>query len=443
MKQRSGFLHWVFPAMLGLVALTALLSGRDLSQTFNELAIGGGAAHPLVPWAQRVVSIILLAAAGERIISHVALHKHMPSPILTIAFIAYWFTTVATSALFGSHRQISHEYLYPLIFGFAGLLATPSERDRIVDASRTALFWFLLAGVLLIPVLPSMVLDASYKQGLIPGLPRFGGLAPHPVALGMFALVALLCLWARPFQRRWLNRAAWILGLGVLFIAQSKTAWIAFVLCAISMFAVRQGPAMWRRLGDPREGGFGIVVCLAAILLAIGLLALVPFGEDLSAEVADFSESAQGAQLISMTGRDQIWAIAREEWHENPVFGYGPSLWDDAFRRSISMPNATSAHNQFLDTLARSGTVGAVGLVIYALVLLVMSVRYARATGGLSLALFVSLALLSISEVPLLLLGYGTELMGQLLLVTTLASAAASRVPAPRTQQRPAYRTVT
>jgi O-antigen ligase len=441
MTQRSGFLPWAFPAMLGVVALTALLSGRNLSHTFIDLADGGGVVHPLVPWAQRLVSIILLAAAGERIVSHLVHHKHMPSPILTVTFIGYWFTTVATSALFGSHRQLSHEYLYPLILGCAGLLATVPERDRIIDASRTALFWFLLAGALLAAVVPSMVLDASYKQGLIPGLPRFGGLAPHPVALGTFAQIALLCLWVRPFRHRWLNRAAWILGLGVLFMAQSKTAWVAFLLCAICMIAVRHGPGMWRRLGDPREGAFGIVVCLAGMLLAVGVLGVVLFA-DLGAQVTDFSETAQGAQLISMTGRDQIWAVALEEWHQNPVFGYGPSLWDDAFRQSIAMPNATSAHNQFLDTLARSGTVGAVGLVIYAVVLMVMSLRYARATGGLSLALFVSLALLSISEVPLILLGYGTELFAHLLLVITLASAAAGRVPAPRTQARPAYRTV-
>jgi hypothetical protein len=44
--------------------------------------------------------------------------------------------------------------------------------------------------------------------------------------------------------------------------------------------------------------------------------------------------------------------------------------------------------------------------------------------------------------VPLILFGYGTELLAHLLLVITLASAAAGRVPATRTQHRPAYRTV-
>ena len=88
------------------------------------------------------------------------------------------------------------------------------------------------------------------------------------------------------------------------------------------------------------------------------------------------------------------------------------------------MPNATHGHNQFMDTLSRSGTVGAMALVLYALVLLVLSLRYARASGGLTLALFLVLALRSFSEVPLLLFGYGIELIAHVLLLMTLAAAA-------------------
>jgi hypothetical protein len=44
----------------------------------------------------------------------------------------------------------------------------------------------------------------------------------------------------------------------------------------------------------------------------------------------------------------------------------------------------------------------------------------------LSLALFVALALRSISEVPMLLQGYGTELFLHLLLLVTLAAAASA-----------------
>ena len=76
-----------------------------------------------------------------------------------------------------------------------------------------------------------------------------------------------------------------------------------------------------------------------------------------------------------------------------------------------------------MDTLSRAGSVGASVLTLYALVLLVLSLRYARASGGLSLALFVALALRSVSEVPLNLMGYGAELIAQVLLLMTLAAA--------------------
>lgn len=427
-RPHHGFLQWVMPAMLGMVALSALMSGRDLSRTFVELmTVGEPARGAVVVWAQRAVSLLLVAAAAERVINHISHHRHLPSPTLAIVFIFYWMATVAAPAFLGSHPLLSHEYLYTLLIGFAAVLVTSTEVDRILNAARTALFTFVLAGIVLIPVMPTMVLDQSYAQGLMPGVPRFGGLAPHAVGMAMFAQAFLLLLWARPFQRNWLNVLAWIMGLAALFLAQSKTAWIAFLLSALCMAIVRHGSRTWRRISDPRNGAVGLFACLLVLIALAAVLVWVVVG-DVDAQWSNFADTAQGAQLISMTGRDQIWAVAIEEWRASPLFGYGPGLWDADFRLALGMPHATSAHNQFMDTLARAGTIGAVALVIYSLVLLVMSLRYARASGGLSLALFVALALRSISEVPMLLQGYGTELFLHLLLLVTLAAAASSRV---------------
>jgi len=430
----NGFLHWVLPAMLALLGLGVLLSGRDLSLVFMELQSGEGIGGPVVVWGQRLVSLLLLAAAGERAFSHLTQHKPLPSPALVVVFVMYWLATVAAPAFFGSHPQLAHEYLYTLVLGFAMLLVSADQQGRIARAARDALMVFIAVGLLLIPLLPSLVMDPSYRQGLFPGIPRFGGLAPHAVAMGMFAQTALLLVWARPFRQGWLTLLAWAAGLSALFLAQSKIAWAAFLLCSVCMLAVRNGPGLWQRVTDPRQGAFGMMVCLLAMLALSALLGWLVVG-DAGSQLAGFAETAQGAQLISMTGRDKIWAIAWEEWRQSPLFGYGPGLWDWDFRATIGMPNATDAHNQFMDTLARSGSVGAIALVIYASVLLFLSIRHARATGGLSLALFLALALRSISEVPLLLFGYGTELFPHLLLLVTLAGAAGARarVVVPRT----------
>jgi hypothetical protein len=141
MKRPSGFLQWMFPAMLGFVALTVVVSDRNLSRMFLDLQQSiPEPISPIVIWGQRIVSLLLVAIAGERIVSHFAAHRPVPSPALAWAFVMYWLATVAAPALFGAHPQIGHDYLYTLAIGFAGLLASEQERDKILDISRDTLF---------------------------------------------------------------------------------------------------------------------------------------------------------------------------------------------------------------------------------------------------------------------------------------------------------------
>lgn len=432
-KEFPSLLHWVLPAMLAVVAVTILLSGRVLSQNFEDLARGPMVIHPIAEWMQRLVSVMLIGICLERLFAWFAGGRKGGSPVLAVAYVLYWLGTVASPALFGAHPNLQHDYFYSLLLGTTAALAQPEDLRRVVEWVRTSLLVFLVASALFVAIDPAMVLDASYTQGVLPGVPRYGGLAPHPVAMGIFSEIFLLSLWAFPFKRRWLNATGWGIGLASLFFAQSKTSWVAFLLCALAMFAVRKLPGVWRRMGDPRNKDYGIVACILAMLGIAALAGVLLFG-DLGDKFAEFSATQQGTQLLSMTGRDRIWEIATEEWHANPVFGYGPGLWDDAFRASIQMPNATSAHNQFFDTLARSGSVGATALVAYTLVLLVLALSTARATGGLSLAFFIAIALRSVSEIPLMIFGYGMELFAHLLLIITLAAAVRrEREPARRT----------
>jgi O-antigen ligase len=426
-RPNAGFLYWMFPAMLAIGALTVLMSNRDLTQAFLQLEQSteglDPVQSPIVVWAQRGVSIFLIIAALERLAHHFSHRLPLPSMALTGSFLLFWLTTVLAPGLLGAHPVLTHEYIYSLLFGLCATLMFPEEREKVLLASRSALFVYMLAGLVLVPINPNMVLDSSYSQGLLPGVPRFGGVSAHPVMMGLLSQTALLLLWARPFQRRWLTVCAWILGLGVLFFAQSKTAWLAFLISACCMVAVRKGADTIGRLGDTRDNTFGVLMLVGVIAVAVAVLVgVVVF--DVPSMINDFLGSSEGAQLTSLTGRDRIWIVALEEWHNNPVFGYGPTIWDGAYRQAIGMPNATHGHNQMIDTLARAGTVGAIGLVCYAAVLLVLAVRFTRATRGLSLAMFLTLALLSVSEVPLLLVGYGPDIFTHLLLVATLAGTA-------------------
>jgi hypothetical protein len=421
-KDFPSLLHWVLPLMLAVVAVGILLSGRVLSQNFEDLTRGPMVDSRVTDWLQRVVSVVIIGICLERLYAWFAGGRKGGSPVLAGAYIVYWLGTVGSPALFSAHPHLQHDYFYSLLIGTTAALSQPDELRRVVEWVRTSLLVFLVASAALIVLDPVLVLDASYDQGLLPGLARYGGLAPHPVAMGIFCEVFLLSLWAFPFGRRWLNVAAWGLGLASLFFAQSKASWIGFIVCTMVMLAVRNVPGMWRRMSDPKEREYGIVVCTVGVLGIAAVTGVLLFS-DIGVKVANFTSSEEGSQLMTLTGRDRIWEIAREEWHANPVFGYGPGLWDDAYRDSIQMPNATSAHNQFYDTLSRSGAVGATALIAYALVLLVLAISTARATGGLSLAFFLAIALRSVSEIPLMIFGYGMELFAHLLLIITIAAA--------------------
>jgi O-antigen ligase len=427
----AGLMPYIFPAILALVALHVVMSGRDLTQAFLTLSNTESDRGVIVTWAQRAVSLLVVAATVEQVLAHVRQDRALPSAALLLAFIGYWTATVGTPMLFAANPVISHEYMYSLALGVAACLAVEIERERMMRLARNGLFLMMLAGLALVPFKLTLVMDPSYNQGLIPGLPRFAGLTAHAVTQGTLAMVALLLLWCHPYARRWLNRMAWLLGLSVLFLAQSKATWGAFLVAASLLVLVRHGADLVRRTTDPRDNTFGVLALCGLIIAAIGFgaWALVANGFD---RMAEFADGREAAQMMTMTGRDRIWAAAWEEWSYNPIFGYGLSIWDPVYRVSIGMPEATHAHNQFLDDLSRSGSIGGAATVVYALVLLALSIRTARASGGLSLALFSVIAIRSIAEVPLSLLTYGTELFAHLLLLATVAAASAQSQPRDR-----------
>jgi O-antigen ligase len=415
-RRSHGYMHLIFYALMG----------RDLTSTgINFVQAATPERHPIMELVQPLISLLILTVAGERIVTHwLRRDKSSPAPLLLlVAFLVFWIGTVAAPALLGANPHLSHDYVYPVVMGIAALLVSGTERDLAFRAARNALLLFVAAGLLLVPFSKTLVLDTSYAQGLFPGVPRLAGLAAHPVTLGLLSQLGLLCLMAFPYRQVWLNLLAWMVGLGSLFMAQSKTAWLAFILCSLCMLTVQRVPSWWRRASNPIRPEGGIVFILL-FMVAVAAISLVVMFADLGSRWDNFFDSAQGAQFASLTGRDLIWAIAYDEWQRNPLFGYGPTLWDENFRAIIGLPNATNAHNQFMDTLSRSGSVGALALTIYALVLLALSLRYAPASRGVSLALFIALMLRSVSEVPLSLFGYGAELLTHILLLMTLAASA-------------------
>ncbi|QGZ41785.1 O-antigen ligase [Pseudoduganella flava] len=442
-KRDHGLVPYIFYPTLAAAAIGIALSARDLSAESDIMSLATG-KHPLAVWVSRFASVFVLLACGERILHRmVHLKKAEPPPrLLMFGFWVFVLSNVASPALFGRHPNLSHEYLYMALFGQCALLFSAYDADLTVKSIRNACMLFLLASAAMLLVRPSQVLDFAY-HGLIPHLPRYAGLAPHANTLGPLAVVYLLCLWHRPFEKLSVNRAAWALGLGSLLLTQSKTSWISLILASSCIVFYRYRPALAARFGDPRRPALPSFI-LGGMMVALTIVGVVLMFADVGGTVERMFSSGAGAELASFSGRDAIWAVAKEEFERNPIFGYGLTIWNLQFQIAARLPFAVHAHSQLFQTASSAGTVGLVGLFVYALVLLAMTLRTARASGGLSMALFLILVVRGVSEVPLQMTGFGLDTMTHLLLLVVLTAyslphAKASWAQAKtRKQQQPA-----
>jgi O-antigen ligase len=145
--------------------------------------------------------------------------------------------------------------------------------------------------------------------------------------------------------------------LAVLVLAQSKTAWVAALLGLLlvrwTWFRQRAFP------GDPWRASAGLVVvaCLMAAALAV-VLGWSARQDAVIGFITDFN-------LLTLTGRTEIWQVTFDEFMRSPLIGYGPSIWDLPFRYEHRMLHVGQAHNQFIQTLGQAGLLGLGALLLH------------------------------------------------------------------------------
>ncbi|WP_394754506.1 O-antigen ligase family protein [Crenothrix sp.] len=443
----TSLLPYIFYLAINNMAWQVAISGRNLfASTLSDSADLIEPVldmPPAVLWASRLTSLFIVVVAVERIVNRL-LHYGQGIKIPTglfVAFVFYFMSSVLFSAFLGTHPSLSHEYFYLFLGGIAALLFTEADADNAICSARNAIFMLLLASAMFVVIKPELVMRNDYMDGLIPGLTiRYVGLTAHSNVLGPLTVVFLLCLWSRPYSRGWLNGLAWFIGAATLICAQSKTSWLTFILCLSCLAYFRYAAFLKGYFFD-----FKRPVFLAAFL-SVGMVVVTMFAMTLmfgsaGNPLSTFFMSRAGADLMTLTGRDEIWAIAVREWRYNPLFGYGLSIWNEAHRSKIGMPNAVTAHNQFYQTLSSAGIVGVVGLCFYVLTLFWFALKTAKASQGLTLAFFIMVMMRSVSEVTLSMIGYyGPEELTHVLILMVITSHwIAHRAPVANSQATPKF----
>jgi len=374
----------LYAIMLLYNCIAPILNGRDLYAP-DVLASPSGVGK----WVMRLFLLTALAVCVARLLAAAFSRENRGASGagLLIAFGLFFLTNTVLPSALGTHPQFKHDYYY-VLFPFAAVYASRmQDPETAIRFAKSALLIFLAASCLASFVAPELTIEHNYPS-LLPGVTiRFWGLETHANSMAPVALVYLLLAIHQPFERRWLQWLGLVIGVAVLVLAQSKTTWAAAAITVPLLVVLRSrawGPAAFSLLA------LGVLVALALLLLpSVGV------------SVEEIMATRHGQDAATLDGRDLIWGLAVQEWMHNPLFGYGLTMWNDAYRMQIGLDHAVSAHNQFLQSLSVSGGMGLLGLLVYLGALSRCAISARRASRGLSVALLIVVLVRCITETPL------------------------------------------
>jgi O-antigen ligase len=263
-----------------------------------------------------------------------------------------------------------------------------------MDAARVVILVLMLGSLLAMAVRPDFALHRP-DPGWLPGIDwRLYGLAPHANSLGPIALLGMALELQAPSRwplLRWLALAS---ACAVFVLAQSKTVWATVPMLLVLVWL----PLTLSHSGAGGDAGRDFrrkVLALSGMIAVLVLLAagIVAF------DVVDFIEHR--GDLLSLTGRTQIWDITLQAWRQNVLFGYGAGIWGPERQREFQMYYVGQAHNQVVQTLGEAGLVGLMLLAVYLGALLITAIRSFSASRGIVLMLLTLMLVRCVTEAPM------------------------------------------
>lgn len=421
-KAKDGVLKYYFYAILISSAATMLLSNRDFlheGQYFQSAIL----TNPIAEWLTRFASLFTMLAALERTVNYLQHNRWDGARITMLLVLTYfWITNLFIPLFITSQGQLEIKYFYSLALSIGIALSIQNDPQDVIKHARNAIVGFVIASLAFIFIQPLSALDMNYSQGYIPGLPRLFGLAPHATSMGLFAALAIWITLAYPYGKKTTNKLVISLCFVALVLTQSKTVMVSFIIGLPFILFYLSKDFKNQHPDKTNFYQFGLYTYISGgVLLLIMALSVLLF-IDYQALAYQYLGAEKIHNLVTLTGRDVIWEIALNEFHQNPIFGYGAGLFSPEFRQSIGMMNATHGHNQFIDALGRSGIIGFSGVVLLFGYMLFHSIKIAGQTKGLSLTLMTLLCLNSITEVPITLGTIGLNVLPYYLLLILISS---------------------
>ena len=402
-SQRNDRVFW--GGLIGVLALLPVLTdlrvarGEFVDGVLRDVWIPPAILQFLALWSARGLTYLLLGFSLVMIVKALS-SRHIEKRTGTTLFVAYLAMVAPSfiSSVFGSNPVFIHFIFFaPMFFALAYLAQPTSDWMWYLKQFKRVLLIYISLSALMGIIVPSWTTGTALT--LIPGFTfRLHGIFSHSNSLGMAALIYLILDMVDPGRRSIYRKAAWLISFVVLVATQSKTAWVGALLAYSILFAYKLHAYQSVRMNHSAAPAIlgGLLVFSGLIGLLLGFSGLGGWFRALDSDTY--------TSLTTLTGRTAIWEITVNTWRDNPIFGYGPSLWDMEYRLKYApiqlRYSAGMAHNQFFQSLGESGVLGVLGLLFYVSTLLYFGARFFSITRGVSLALVIVLIARSVSETP-------------------------------------------
>ena len=404
-------------------AISVGLTGRII-YTQEELAInplvGAALETVLSSWAGRVTHAIVLFVSVGEIFRWVTGARSMAAPAKQVwfAFAAFYIASYWVGVIFATSRDIQLSWIYaPIAFTALAILAPSGCNREAMVKIQWVLLAVLTASLLAALVVPDMVVERGYKSW-IPGFTyRLAGFSDHANSLGIIAALAVV-MELSPFVKKRPNLIFLCIAVIALIFTQSKTAWmVAMVGIALVRYSDINSGIQSKVPGNA-------ALAMIAGTLFVAVIAIIPIW--LSINSGSLERFLSYEKVFTFTGRTTIWQMSWEEFLANPLFGYGPAIWDLQYRYQKNFMAAGQAHNQLFQTMGQAGLLGLFTLFWYLYLLGRNCGRLWQSTSGLALIIFISLLIRCFGESPMRLSGlFGMDAFVHLLAFTFAAAAAA------------------
>lgn len=335
----------------------------------------------LVVWWRRWEALRLLRAGNPYLSLFVlwATATMLWSPYPEVTFRKLW-------SLYGV-------ILLALAFHVAGW-----SRERFATVFRSVLGILMIVSLLLVLFLPHI---GTHYDGPHAGLWR--GVRSHKNSLGAMAGLAMV-FWLHA----WLTLAVKprtgliMVGLALLLLAGAQSVTAALTATVVGSLLVLM-------LRPPLTGKHVVAACVLAAAVLVMAVGLVLFAAGDSLTLAHLLEPVANllGRDITLTGRDELWALTLAQFRENWLLGYGyETFWLGHTGPSGQIIDMLywipwQAHNGYIDTLNETGVVGMLIVTAFLVRHFTGTLQLSRVDGdsaALHLALLTMILISNLSE---------------------------------------------